>query len=212
MATESTVCGISKNNLKRVTTIHEIFNYVGRCERSGFAHQRIVDSSELSPPQLERIQEVHQILQKWVYEISLKHGFGNSGLISMCRWQSYIRFIHDDFNPNHLLYDDIFLFLLWQGEDKYLTENLSSTRKSALYYKMLNIHCKTEEEMNQLMSTITFNDYIHQALDKDRVETMSPETTLVKNVICDKAANCDTCNRNGVGLGNYLFAELDNLI
>ena len=192
--------------------MREIFNYVGKCVRSGITHQRIVDTDELSPPQLERAQEIEQILQKWVYEISLKHGFAHSGLISMCRWQTYIRFIHNNFDPNHLFYDDLFLYLLWQGKDKYLTENLSSTRKMALYYKILNIHCKTEEEMDHLMSTTSFVEYIHQALHKNRVETMSPETTLVTNVMCSTSTKCDACVKNGVGLGNYLYAELSNLI
>ena len=86
------------------------------------------------------------------------------------------------------------------------------TRKEALYYKILNVHAKTKEELDELLSTTSFVDFIHCQLRKTRVESPSPEVTGLANIICPNSSGCDACLKDGVGIGNYINQELMNLL
>ena len=197
--------------MERLINIHEIFRFLGYSTSTNRILKHTLNTDTLSPPKKERIQEMEKVLQKWVYEIHLKHGFANSTFISNVRWKTYIHFLHSGQNPNTLWNDDMFLFIMWEGKTKDFDKLVSQDRKEAMYYRILNVHGKTKEELDQLMSTSTFLIFIHNELQKTRVESASPELCGLTNLICPNASGCDACVKNGVGIANYINQELTNL-
>ena len=164
MASKPKLFGLTEISLKRLTEMDDIFNFIGQTV-GGEIILHTLDTKNLNAAKLERTQEVAKIIQKWIYDIHLKHGFNHSSSINDLHWQSYIHFLHHRCDANYLWHDDLFMFLLWQGKDEYLTNHLTTDRKEELYYKMLNVHGKSEEEMKNLMSTINFVDFISQELE-----------------------------------------------
>ena len=88
------------------------------------------------------------------------------------------------------------MYLLW---NEYLTELLTNERKKErkkeLYYRMLNVHSKTEEEMDEIMRTETFTNFIGSELHREQVDTISAETAYLSDIVCQSRnrINCDTC-------------------
>ena len=197
--------------MSRLIHIHEIFRFWGYSESTQQILRHDLNTVTLAPHKKERVQEIEKVLQKWLYEIHLKHGFGNSTFISDFRWKTYIRFLHSGQNPNTLLNDDILLYIMWERKTEDVDKLLSQDRKEAMYHRILNVHGKTKEELDHLISTSTFLNFIHNELQKTRVESMSPELCGLSDLVCPNASGCDACIKNGVGVANYMNQELKNL-
>ena len=197
--------------MERLLNMHEIFRFIGYSPSTNQVLHHTLDTDTLSPPKKERAQEIEKVFQKWLYEIHLKHGFRNSAYISDVRWKSYIHYLYSGEDPNSLLNDDMLLYLMWNGKENECDKLMTEERKEAQYYRILNTHGKTKEELNHLLSTSTFMEFIHNELLKTRVESPSPEIAGIANLICANESGCDACIKNGVGFGNYMNQELTNL-
>ena len=210
MASQPNLCNLTEHSLARLINMREVFNFIG-VATDGEIHRHTLDTDNLSSTKREEAQLIKEVMQR-AYKIYLKHGFQQSQYISDERWRSYIAFLYAGQDPNMLLNDDLVLYLIWKGKEPELDKLLSATRKKALYYRILNVHGKTENELKELISTTNFTDLIYEEIRKTRVETPSPEIAKLSDTICDRNSGCDACIKNGVTFGSYINQELSNLV
>ena len=169
------------------------------------------DSDDLSTCQKETAEKMMGIMNEWTDAIYVKHGFPNFHEMSEERHWTHKKYLEEK-DVNYLPENDLFLFLLWNGEKENLKKTLSEDRYIELKFKTLCGYTLTVDELTKKMEERSFDFFLEARSLKTTTEEPFPESKKLQDITCPPSLRCDTCICEDIHISTFIMEELHKLI
>ena len=185
-------------------------NFKMEAELNNGEHDLVFKSSRRESITKRRETEKAQaVYMEWWYRICKEHGFPHRHQVGIANARGWELFTNRKI-VDALSIPDIAIYLKWYAasEDYIITSFGTRDRMVAAMYQGLLIHGITKEELEHKIKNQSFADFLRHELSKEiTLDNMSPELTSSENIPC-KNGNCNACFRDGIFIGDFLYAAM----
>ena len=186
------------------------FNFKMEAELNNGEYDLVFKSSRLeSIAKRKETEKAQAVFMEWWYSICKEHGFPHRHKVGVGNRRGWELFTNRKI-VDALSIPDIAIYLKWYGaSEEYVISSFGNRdRMVAAMYQGLLIHGITKEELEHKIKNQSFTDFLRHELTKETtLETLSPELETTENIPC-KNENCTTCFRDGIFIGDFLYAAM----